>query len=470
MNLALGTLAAALAVAPHTGAAPTAEPGYALPALTAPCVGAPCGGAALSDFALDLGEPGGPRAGEARVLWRQRLYLGVGADEKARGLTFSTARWDLKLEHRDDETGLGVEYRGPRLRLAASARDHEAEAGDGWSLDTELALRLSPDLEVILTALEDERTRPQSPPLLRPTSAFSLGALWQRGPRFELGGRLASATVESPGGLRLDRRGLEAEVLYQARRWRLDGGLGYQRLSGRFERREAHGDVRFSYRVSGRLVARAEARERYETDLGSLGRALGVEVTYYARRFRFARGGDAGRRTAELARRAWELGLNERRLHDLDGRRRLRQRLALSSARRELEELIDGLYRAQVEERNVALAGVAWSGDRDNLDGSRSRRLEAFVAVPWPRGEGDRAWRHDEAATDFLRFTYARSERDISSGFTTEGSTLALDVSLRRELGLRFSWERPAATGLEFALRTQQPRRFLARVVYRQGI
>ena len=100
----------------------------------------------------------------------------------------------------------------------------------------------------------------------------------------------------------------------------------------------------------------------------------------------------------------------------------------------------------------------------------RHLETEVFVAIPWVRGDGTRPWSHDDAATEFLRLSYSRSERDISRGFTTEGERLTFDVSLRRELALRVSWEVPAATGLEFALQTQRPRQFLAQLVYRQGI
>lgn len=480
MNLALGTLAATLALSPQTGTPPEPRPDpsgdatpaleYALPELRGRCLSEPCAGSVLTDLTLDLGEPGGPEAGEARLLVDDRFYLGLHADGESRGLSFETTRWDVRIEHADDATGLGAEYRGRRLRLRAAASDHQEEAGDGQVLDLEAALRLSPDLEIVVAALEDDRTGFLPDPFLRPTSSLAVGALWQHGARLDLGGFLRSETVVTPAGLELDRQAIELEGAYEANRWSLDGHFALDETSGRIDRQEAVGDLRFSYLVTPRLVATAAAGERYDLDLGSVASRSELEVTYFATRFGFNRSAAAGRRTVELVRRARELGFNERRLHDDEGRRRLRQRLALSSAGDELATLIDDLYRENVDERNVPVAGIALRRDRDDVDGSELRRAEVFVAIPWPRGDGTRPWSHDAAATDFLRFTYSQTERDISRGFTTEGERLAFDVSLRRELGLRFSWEVPAATGLEFALRTQQPRRFLAQLIYRQGI
>lgn len=478
MNLLLGALTASMTVvSAGAGGGPGPQTSrdleYALPPLDAPCVAEACGRALVNDFALDLGEPGGPRAGEVRVLLDDRFYLGLRANEDRRSVTLSDARWDLELEHRDEVATVAGELRAPRVRLGLRAEDHQPEAGDGWRVSAEAALRLGPDLELVVAAVEDDRSRPldgSGDPLRMSTTSFSLGALWQRGARLEVSGRLLTGEVVTAEGLELDRRAFELESVYQARRWSLRGELGLSDLSGRFDRSEAMAAAGLSYRVTPRLVAHADARERYEADLGSLERDLAVGATYYARRFRFPRGGEAARRTVELARRAYGLGFNERRDHDLEGRRRLRQRLAQSAARDELAPLIEELYRSQIDGRPVPLAGVSWRRDSDNLDGSRLLEREVFVAVPWPRRDGPHPLSPDERATEFLRLRYVRLERQISSGLATEGSILELDVSLRRELRLRFRWTDPAATGLQLAQKTQERRSFSAQVVYRRGI
>ena len=474
MNAALGAvaLAATLAAAPGAGDETIPAPlEYALPDLGWRCVAKPCRGVLVADLGFAVVDPGGPDHGRIRLRLVDRFYLGARADGSTRGLTLSAARWDVAVEDEDERTALEGEYRAPRARARATAERDDRGPDDGWRLGLEAALRLSPDLELTLELTDDDRPRLGFDRTFEPTSAVALGALWQRGDRLDLSGRLVSATVETAAGFELDSREVGLEAVYQARHWRLAGSLQLEDLSGRLERRLAEADLRLAVRITSHLVTETSVRERHELDLGSLERDVEASLTYYVRRFHFARGGEAGARTVALARRAGELGFNERRQHDPEGRRRLRERLASAgAAAADLETLIADLYRAQIEERNVALGGISWRRDADNLVGSRYRELTAFFAIPWPNGRGPHRLIHDEAAVDFLRFTYQRSERAISAGFATRGTTLAMDIALNRELELRFAWEDPAATGLDFALQTQKPGRLSARVDYRLGI
>ena len=72
------------------------------------------------------------------------------------------------------------------------------------------------------------------------------------------------------------------------------------------------------------------------------------------------------------------MGYNERRVHTLDGRRALRERLSLSAKRQELANEIEALYQAQVRDRNVPHLGFEWVFTRDPVFGSVRTTLDIF--------------------------------------------------------------------------------------------
>jgi hypothetical protein len=189
-------------------------------------------------------------------------------------------------------------------------------------------------------------------------------------------------------------------------------------------------------------------------------------LTFFGRPHRFAREGETAARLLGLTRDAFALGLNERRVYDVDGLRALRERVALSPAREELVEGIESLYRAQVAERNVAQAGFEIVHHSDDIDGVVETTYRGFLGVPWrprwPFGTGG-------SVVDFFRFDYAHLRRRYVPGLATTSHLLSVEVALNRETSVRLRWLEPGSTATEIAKLIDPPRRVDFEVVYAFG-
>ncbi len=505
------TLAAAPVAAAGPGRCPTPEPGAPDVGQEAPrapekdrpeptypwvpgrpCLGNDCG-SRLVDLEFELEVPTEETETRLRALVRDRLYLSLDRAPGRRGASLMTARWHLAWTDADRADFATASYRAGRVRLAARATRFgttgnarpswvsPARSGTkaGWGTGAELAWRLSPDLELLFDVSDDEPDplSDSAEALASRASGGGIGFAWQRGASFDLEGRLSRHRVRTQAGFVLDREDLGLAARLQRRRWYLAGDAGLESVEGRLRRRQARIGAALEHRVTTYLVAGAELRGWHDLDLGTVERAMGMRLVLHARPFRFARGGEAAEATTGLAREAYRLGFNERRRHDLEGRRLLRERLLLAaqaSGSAELSRLSRELYRAQVAERNVEIAGLAWRLHADRIQGGRSWTVEGFVAVPWigrtrPDGADRRRLRHPEAV-DFLRLTVARTRRHISAGLTTEGTSARLALALHRELALTLDWEEPALAGVDLAFGAESSRRLSIGAVYRQGI
>ena len=154
-----------------------------------------------------------------------------------------------------------------------------------------------------------------------------------------------------------------------------------------------------------------------------------------------------------MARRATALGFNERRVHTLDGRRALRERLSLSPGLGELPAAAEALYLAQERDRNVGHLGFDWRRRQERLTGSIERMVEVFVGMPWPvRGPFAR----DEAAVDFLQFRLTRIARSFTQVTRLEYHYEGV-LALNRETHLLFRWVDPEPSRLQDALGITTP-------------
>ena len=158
------------------------------------------------------------------------------------------------------------------------------------------------------------------------------------------------------------------------------------------------------------------------------------------------------------------MGYNARRVHTLDGRRALRERLSLSAKRQELANEIAALYQAQVRDRNVPHLGFEWVFTRDPVFGSVRTTLDIFASLPW---RPQWPFRTGNDAVDFLVFRYSRFENDfIESSFERQ---YRVEIALNRETNIMVVWIDPEQTRLEDTLNRQVSRRWETRLVHRLG-
>jgi hypothetical protein len=379
------------------------------------------------------------QAVDVRLRFLNRFILGGHLDEGERGLTLETTRLDLAYSKAGDSVDLSGAFRARRFTLQADASRRTEGQGAGWVVDSSGSARLSPDLELLVGYLGE--TRPQTPRPIRerPIRRWSVGGLYQHDVDFDVGLDAWRARVRTEAGVDLDQDhvALTGNGLFATVQW--DGQLGYEHDSGRFPRSEGFLTLSTLLPVGDHLFLQGSFGSSWEPGVARFEEETEGGFTFTARRVRLPRAGEAARLTRELARRAGELGYNERRFHDVDGRRTLRERLALSPQRAELADEIDALYRAQVEERNVLNFGLTVGHTFNTVRGTEGWTYRGFLGVPWPVAW---PWRHDEAATTFLRLSYQHSEQRYEPGLVQIGRDAALEVDLNREMSVFFRWSR----------------------------
>jgi hypothetical protein len=370
----------------------------------------------------------------ARVKVRDWGFLGARFAGDRRAVTLEARRLALSVGGSEGVWDLAGSYRARRVLLSAAAEAVTVPGLRGWRVEPALAVRLSPDFELLGRVSGDTRQRRE--PFVQ---AWSGGFLWQRGARWQAEGEYLHArepiartdeNVRHTGRLALVAQTGPAE---------LSGGVVLEDVRGRFPRRELTPDLGARVSLLPRLLLEGGARVRVERDTGQRFHHYDGALTWFGRRFYLPRAGPAAAPSVALARRATELGYNERRVFDDDERRAQRERLSLMAGAESLAEDMREVYRAQVAERPVPLLGLEIADEADALAGTESRIARLLVGVPWPPAW---PWQGDEAAAPFLRLDLER-ERRLSAHDTVAFTHLVrLTVSLNREQDLRLFWSR----------------------------
>ena len=453
------------AIETHVSRQQTAAPEYPVTAVPLPCAREACGSVTLVDFSVGLAQDGDTDQDvEARVRIGDRAFAGGRAGGGHESLRLTTHRAGLGFRHRDGAFGLDGSYRASRVRLEARTDRRGDEHGQGWSSELQAAIRFGQDFEILVGGVKTSAPKPTSFLVDSQLRRVSGGFIWQRGLALEISTEASSARVDS-GGHQFDRdRVGTAIVYYGSRGVRFHGALAYERDRGAIPSTIRTAGLGLEAHIGPRLVARGAFVGRSELDLGSVEANYRVGLTLFARRHSFDRGGEAAARTLALARRATAMGYNERRVHTLDGRRALRERLSLSANRHELADEIEALYQAQVRDRNVPHLGFEWAFVRDPVFGSVRTTLDIFAGLPWrPRWP----FRTGNDAVNFLVFRYSRVENDlIESSFERQ---YRAEVALNRETNIVLVWIDPEQTRLEDTLNRHVSQRWETRLVHRLG-
>jgi hypothetical protein len=376
----------------------------------------------------------------ARVRLGAWAILGAFVEDQRRGLNVTTHRLELGLSEQDGQYAFSGGFRAPRFLVQGGAQ--QRRPGTAWLVDGDLALRFSNSFELLAGFF---RNTEQGGPRNRPLDGFSAGFLYQRGPELELSGLwLHDESATDFGTRETDNWSLSGGGVILGSL--LDGSGGYERSQGRFPRNEGFIEAGVQVPVLPHVLALVRQGFAWEPGIERFERETRVGVSFHGRRIHLTRVGEAARRTYELARQANELGLNARQAYDLDGRRALRERLALSPQRLELREAIEALYRAQVDDRNVINASIEVVNATHEVRGTDSRTYRASLGIPWSPAW---PWSRNEGFTGFLRATYTRGRIIYANGFEQLNQDASLEASLNREMLLALRWRKPGLTPLD---------------------
>jgi hypothetical protein len=376
----------------------------------------------------------------ARLKVGDRGYVSAALEGERGTFEATSDRLALRVGETNGVYDLFASYRMRRLLASAEARRLSVPGGrGGWLLTPALALRLSPELEILGSATADTRS-----PHDHARRFASAGVLWQRGAALEVSAGYEHRRISTTAGFENGVRSPFLAFVAQLGPSELSGDGRIDDTSGRFPRTEYESALRARVRVTSRLLAFGSARGRFENDLRSHEYRAGV--TWHGRRFYLPRSSPAAARAAALARRALELGWNERRVFDDDGIRAQRERLGLSPHRDALEADLADLYDAQVDARAVPLLGLEAEDSGDALPGVSRRALRVFVGVPWPLAL---PWNASEASVPFLRLDATRERTKTGASHVATAHRLALTASLNREMELVVRWSRAQSTLFE---------------------
>ncbi|HEY7514916.1 MAG TPA: hypothetical protein VIC87_10585, partial [Vicinamibacteria bacterium] len=335
----------------------------------------------------------------ARVRVRDWAYVGADLEGERRALTVEAHRLFLAAEGNDGEYDFLGRYRARRLIVTANAHRRSPARGAEWLLVPALSVRLTRDFELLGEVTHETGIEG---PFLR---TWLAGFLWQRGTRFEASGEYAHALERTEEGSDNDRDVATLRVVGQVGPAELSGVALYEDVDGLFPREHVEGGLSARVSLAPRLLLEGGGRTRFERHGNERAHEFRGAVTWFARRFSLPRSGPGAGPTLLLARRATEMGYNERRVFGEDERRAQRERLSLAPRREELVGDMVGLYRAEIEERPVPTLGVEYVETDDALSGFTSRTARLRVGVPW---RPSWPWRHDESATPFLRLDVER--------------------------------------------------------------
>ena len=370
----------------------------------------------------------------ARLKLGARTFFGGEVSDERVGAFFDTQRLELGFTSDEEDGRLDIEgsLRAPLFLVRVDAKRRE----DFWAFESEGSIRLSSDWEVLLSYANDTNNTGGGPPSLEefidtgrlppsepPTRTLrsgSLGFLYQRANNFELEADARVSRVRTEAGFELRRQQFSSNAVWNRLPFELDGAIELAH-TGRPTRTEGRAEIGAAVQVGAHLLATARTIQQWQPDVERSVRDYRVGLTFFGRRYRFARAraNPTAVKTLELTRRVNELGYNERRVYDMDQLRAFRDRLAISPARRELADAINELYLAQVRERNVPQLGVELTHTTREIEGSTTRGYRAFVGFPWPL-----RWPfvRDEALVEFVRIdVLVEDERFPSVGLDAAG-------------------------------------------------
>ena len=444
----------------------TPAPEYPIRAVPLPCVPAACGSVTLADFSVGVARDGDTdQEVEARVRIGDRAFAGGRAGRRRQSFRLTTHRVALGFDHHDGASRFDGSYRAPRILIEARTEHRGDERGQGWSSELQAAIRFGLDFEILFGGLKASVPKPTSFLADSPLRGVSGGFIWQRGLTLEISTQASSTRIDS-GGHEYDRDRVGTEVAYYwSRGVRLQGELAYERDRGFIPSGIRTAGLGMEAQLNPHLVAHGGFIGRSELDLGSVEEDYRVGITLFARRHTFDRAGEAATRTLDLARRAAAMGYNERRVHTLDGRRAMRERLSLSGNRGELADELEALYQAQVQDRNVPHLGFEWVREKDPVFGSVRTTLDIFAGLPWRPGRP--FWTGDDVV-DFLGFGYSYIEKDFVQSTSHERQYRA-EVALNRETNIVVVWIDPDQTRLDETFDRPVSQRWEARLVHRLG-
>jgi hypothetical protein len=290
--------------------------------------------------------------------------------------------------------------------------------------------------------------------------------LYQRGNTLEALAEARVSRVRTEAGFDLDLERYRFATLMNPRRFELDFALSYESRSGRLSAKELTASLAIDGEVFSHLLAHASTLQRWEPGVLRFEEDYRFGATYFGRRHRFERRSEASARILELQKKANAHGYNERRVYDLEGLRRFRERLGLSPARHELREALDELYRAQVRDRNVPQLGFEVALGEDSTLSVKRHAYRAFVGVPWPLRL---PFLRSEDAVEFLVAEFVIRQDDHAGGIHAVSRESSLTAFLNREMSLFFRWQDPGI-GPEQVIRERSlSARFTAGFEYRMG-
>lgn len=415
---------------------------------------------------------------ETRVRVGASSFVGGEVRGERRGLSFDTQRLELGVTEENGLYQIESSLRAPRFLLGLNATEGE----NGWAVSSQGQARLSNDLELLLSYAENfDRSRfqpppagipttgePPAPPLSRVLHSASAGLFYQRTNDLEVQGRAQLARVRTEASFDIDLQTYRLAGTWNRSSVEIDAGASYQRTSGRLASDEMSISLSAATEIGPYFLARGSTDQRWEPGIIRLQEDYRVGLTYFARRHRFARTGEAAERLLELQKQANALGYNERRVYDLDGLRRFRERLGISKARLELKDALDELYRSEVRDRNVPQLGFETGFGEDAVAGTRSHSYRVFFGVPW-RVSLPFPFSLNEDAVEFVTAELVLKEDRYTAGALAISRTFGVTASLNREMDIRFRWERPGVTPLDRARGTRPSSRYTLSYEYAFG-
>lgn len=393
---------------------------------------------------------------EARVRAGASSFVGGELTHDRRSIFHDTTRTEIGLTEQDGDYTVEGSVRLKRFATVARAE----ETADSWEVAFSGGFRVSPDLELIVSLGEDldgsafDETGafetfvetgelPPGRPPSRELNSRGLAVVYQRGARFDISGAVERARVRSEAGFDFDRTRVGVETIWNLAPMELSAGASYERRDGRLEQKLGDVFIDADVRLAPRLVATAGTHQRWEPGALRFEESYRAGASWFARPHRFAREAETARLVQELTSRAFALGYNERRRYDVDELRALRERLGISRHRQELAPLIDALYRAQVEERNVPLLGFEYRSRDDKQLGVETERFDILAALPW-------SFRSDPV--DFVTVRFRHQEDTFSGGVKRVSRSLAATVELNREIRVTLEWMKPGPSPLDIVL------------------
>ena len=419
-----------------------------------------------------------------RPRWKlgAKAFLGAAVRGKQLGAFLETQRLELRMSQEEGLWAFGGAYRASFFRATLDA---ERRPDDTWNVNGVGSLRLSSDWELLLAyrhdaddsrgampSLEDfvETSRLPSPtPATRTIRSGSAGFLFQHDNDLELNGEASVSRVRTGAGFDLTRARAGGDGIWNHSGFEIDGRAFIDRLTGRLSRSEALVELGVAFRFAAHFVATARARQAWQPGVERFIREYRGSMTFFGRRFRFARSSEVAEALLRTTRRVNELGYNERRVYDVAALRSLRERLSISTHREELASDIDALYRAQVRERNVPQLGFELVTAVDELVGSETDSYRMFLGVPWRM-----AWpfTRGESKVEFIRLEWIWRERRFPSvivGGKSRAQELSLSIELNREHLLQFRWADAGQTPEQLVYLSPRDQRFTFDYVYALG-